>query len=215
LSGAGVREDESLTAKLIADIHAVFEEAGEHGMKTTDLIDHLSRIEESPWGDWRGKPITAHALSRLLKPYRIKTMSVWVDGETVRGYKPSQFIDAFHRVVGVRSVRAVRDEANNKEAPNAANAPNASLAMAGAPGLGEPGYPMRVDKAFASGHTTEGELRQLLKVDRAIRRINTHRQPTNKSPTPSKHPPAWPKPSSSQQQARRHEPSRLPSASPS
>ena len=38
-------------------------------------------------GDWYGKQLSPHGLSRLLKPYRIKTMSVKVDGETVKGYK--------------------------------------------------------------------------------------------------------------------------------
>ena len=45
-------------------------------MKTADLLDGLHRIEESPWGDWYGKPLTAHGLSRLLRTYRIKTMPV-------------------------------------------------------------------------------------------------------------------------------------------
>ena len=57
-------------------------------------------IEESPWGDWYGKTISPQALSKLLKPYRIKTMPVWVDGETVQGYKVEQFADAFARVLG-------------------------------------------------------------------------------------------------------------------
>ena len=39
---------------------------------------------------------------KLLKPYRIKTMPVWVDGQTVRGYKREQFADAWLRVLGVR-----------------------------------------------------------------------------------------------------------------
>ena len=39
------------------------------------------------WGDWYGRTITAQALSKLLRPYRIKTTSVKVDGTTVRGYK--------------------------------------------------------------------------------------------------------------------------------
>jgi hypothetical protein len=40
--------------------------------------------------------------SGCARPYRIRTMPVWVDGETVKGYKVEQFGDAFARVVGVR-----------------------------------------------------------------------------------------------------------------
>ena len=42
----------------------------------------------------------------LLKPYRIKTMAVKVSGETVRGYKLTQFTNAI-RQVGVLDVTAV------------------------------------------------------------------------------------------------------------
>lgn len=97
LSTGEEREDDSQTARLISDIHSVFEETGEERLRTADLIEHLSQIEESPWGDWYGKPLSPQALSKLLKPYRIKTMPVWVHGEKARGYKLEQFADASMR----------------------------------------------------------------------------------------------------------------------
>jgi Protein of unknown function (DUF3631) len=148
LSGGEEREDESVTARLLADIYTVFEANGDdERLKTADLIKRLCEIEESPWGDWYGKPITAHGLSRLLQPHRIKTMPVWVDGKTVRGYKAEQFDEAFLRVLGVRSVRNVRSESASQAAPNTPNAPNAS-------GTGE--SPLPGDDGFldwiANGH---------------------------------------------------------------
>jgi hypothetical protein len=125
LSGNGAREDDSMQGRLIADVYAVFENGAGDRLRTADLIAHLTEIEESPWGDWYGKTITAQALSRLLKPFRIKTMPVWIDGEAVRGYKREQFADAFARVLGVRSVRDVRSGSSSHAAPNAPNAPNA------------------------------------------------------------------------------------------
>jgi len=119
------REDDSVTATLIRDISDVFAAHGDEPMKTSDVLEGLYRIEESPWGDWFGKPLSAHGLSRLLKAYRIKTMSVWSDAETVRGYKVDQFEDAFAQL-SVRSVRSVRSEARSHATPNAPNAPNAS-----------------------------------------------------------------------------------------
>jgi hypothetical protein len=52
-------------------------------------------------------------------------MPVWVDGQTVRGYKREQFADAWHRVLGVRDVRDVGSGSSTDAAPNAPNAPNA------------------------------------------------------------------------------------------
>ena len=86
----------------------MFNERGDR-LRTSDLLEGLHAIEESPWGEWFGKPLSAHGLSRLLKPYRIKTMPVRVDGETTRGYKAEQFaqwsvgIDP-HRAGDVRRV---------------------------------------------------------------------------------------------------------------
>lgn len=115
LSTGESREDESLTARLLRDVHAVFSTSGLDRFKTSDLIDELAKIEESPWGDWKGKPITPQTLSRLLRPYRIRTMTVrdarranaHDDGKPVKGYKREQFADAFLRVLGVTGVTGV------------------------------------------------------------------------------------------------------------
>jgi hypothetical protein len=183
-------EEESQTAALLRDIHQVFEANGTGHYRTADLIDELVKIEESPWGDWYGKPITSHGLSKLLRPYRIKTMPVWVEGEARRGYKREQFADAFHRVLSVRSVRpgsqsqngltgpnapnaseiqGVRPEAASKAAPNAPNAPNASVTEEGTNGRvpvypGDPDFPDLVDLAFHHGHLTETEWLERRKV---------------------------------------------------
>ncbi|MDQ3672709.1 MAG: DUF3631 domain-containing protein, partial [Actinomycetota bacterium] len=125
LSSGEEREDDSVTAQLIRDISVVFSADEDAPLKTGDLLEGLHSIEESPWGDWYGKALSPHGLSRLLKPYRIKTMPVWADGKTVRGYKVEQFSDAFAQL-SVRSVSSVRSEARSHAAPNAPNAPNAS-----------------------------------------------------------------------------------------
>lgn len=124
LSSGDERTDESVTAQLVRDIAGVFAARNDEPIRTADLLEELYLIEESPWGDWYGKPLTAHKLSALLKPYRITTMPVWSEGKTVRGYKVAQFADAFAQL-GVRSVNTVRTEATSGEASNAPNAPNA------------------------------------------------------------------------------------------
>jgi len=131
LSTGEEREDDSLTAQLIRDVSIVFAEHDDKPLQTSVLLEGLYRIEESPWGDYFGKPLNAHSLSRLLKPYRVRTMPVYVEGKTVRGYKVDQFKDAFAQL-SVRSVRSVRSEARSQAAPNASNAPNASTPEEGA-----------------------------------------------------------------------------------
>ena len=152
LSTGDERKDDSMTARLLNDIHTVFEANGDDRLRTADLIERLSEIEESPWGDWYGKPISAHALSKLLRVHRIKTMPVWVDGKTVRGYKREQFEDAWARVLSVRGDRNVRSESPSQAAPNAPNSPTGST-----PGIGDEMYPVLLADAARDGHITANE----------------------------------------------------------
>jgi hypothetical protein len=159
LSGNGAREDDSLTARLLADIYTVFSNGAGDRLRTAELIEHLCAIEESPWGDWRGKAITPHALSRLLKPHRIRTMPVRAEGEVVKGYKVEQFADAFHRVLGVTWVTGVTSESSSEVACNPRNPCNPSGAV-GRPLPGDEGFLETLDHALARGVITEGERRE-------------------------------------------------------
>jgi hypothetical protein len=156
LSSGQEREDDSVTVLLLRDVHHVFEANGGR-LRTADLLERLHEIEESPWGEWFGKPLSAHGLSRLLRPYRIKTMPVWIDGETGRGYKVEQFADAFSRVLGVRSVRAVRSESTSQNEPNSHNAPNAYHANRAIPLPGDEGFLDFIRSRYRAGHVTREE----------------------------------------------------------
>jgi hypothetical protein len=173
LSGAEVRnEEESQLALLLANIQHVFKSNGTQRYRTADLIDELCKIEESPWGDWYGKPITAQALSKLLRPFRIKTMPIWVDGQTFRGYKAEQFTEAFHRVLGVRSVRNVSSRSASEAAPNTPNGPNAYSTGESTngrnPSFGDDGYLDYVAAVHRNGHITTGEALELERLHELI-----------------------------------------------
>jgi uncharacterized protein DUF3631 len=159
-----------MTARLLADIHTVFEANGDERFKTAELIERLCEIEESPWGDWYGKTISAHGLSKLLRPHRIKTMPVWSEGKTVRGYKAEQFEEAWFRVLGVRTVRNVRSESPSQKTPNAPNAPNAGDTNGDLTSYLEP-----YSDVVRRGLITEAESIQLAMLDVACSRAETLR----------------------------------------
>lgn len=125
LSTGQEREDDSLTVVLLRDIYGYFNSNGHDRVRTADLLAHLHAIEDSPWGDWYGKTLNAHSLSRLLKPYRIQTMPVRVEGEPARDYKREQFADAFARALGVTGVTGVTSQSASQNGSNASNACNA------------------------------------------------------------------------------------------
>ena len=45
-------------------------------MATTEIISALLSMEESPWGELKGKPITPRALANLLKPYGVSSTTI-------------------------------------------------------------------------------------------------------------------------------------------
>jgi Protein of unknown function (DUF3631) len=172
LGGNAAREDDSLSALLIKDICTVFSNGTGTRLRTADLIEYLSEIEESPWGDWYGKKISPQALSKILKPYRIKTMSVKVEGETVRGYKVEQFTDAFSRVLAVTGVTSVTSESSSQAEGNAGNACNALDAgeRMNLPLLGDEMYPLLLADAVKNGHVTESEAKERYAVHKDVER---------------------------------------------
>jgi hypothetical protein len=98
LSGEGVpAEEESVGVRLLADVRRVFAEAGVDRLPTEKLREALAEVEEAPWGDWHGRPITPQALARLLRPFGVRPVK-WREGDqTIRGYILETFKDPFTR----------------------------------------------------------------------------------------------------------------------
>jgi hypothetical protein len=182
LSGPEAKADaeESKTALLLRDIRIVFETSEEERIRTADLIEHLSAIEESPWGDWFGKPISPQALSKLLRPYRIRTMPIWLEGAKAHGYKREQFEDAWLRVLGGRDGRDGRSGLAPDLAPTAPTVPTVqggeSVLDAVLPPpkpngilvVGDPMYPVLLAEAGNNGHVTEDEFSRRLAIHKVL-----------------------------------------------
>ena len=101
LSSGESRDDDSHGVRLLADIHRAFASADK--ISSRDLLDALIADDEAPWLEWHGKPLTARALSRLLKAYTIKSKVVRIGEHTPRGFEREQFTDAWHRYLTLPS----------------------------------------------------------------------------------------------------------------
>jgi hypothetical protein len=165
LSSGDEREDESLTATLLRDIHGFFSSNGNDRVRTADLLAYLHAVEESPWGDWYGKGLSAHGLSRLLRPYRIKTMPVRVGGETARGYKVEQFADAFTRALSVTGVTGATSNTSSQAGRNARNAGNGHPLEER---LGDEMFPIALANAVRDGQITEPEAEERYAVHKFV-----------------------------------------------
>ena len=71
--------------------------------ETGEIINRLCAIDDRPWGEWKGRRITPHAVAKLLRPFGVEPDKWKEDGKTLRGYrlkvdgKPTALADAFDR----------------------------------------------------------------------------------------------------------------------
>lgn len=102
LSADGVAADESPGLTVLADIRTVFAERRVNRLWTDELLGALIAIEESPWGDLRGRPLMPTQLAKLLKPFGIGPKGVRKGEEVKRGYDATDFADAWTRYLPAR-----------------------------------------------------------------------------------------------------------------
>lgn len=85
----------SLGVKLLQDLRSVF--ADNEQLSTKDLLAGLHCIDESPWGDLKGKPLDERGLAHRLRPYEVKPTTIRELAETRKGYRKADFFDAWSR----------------------------------------------------------------------------------------------------------------------
>lgn len=91
-------QEDALGPMLLSDIRQVFEDKRVDKIPSKDLVEALVAMEDRPWPEWRrGRPMTQNSLSRLLDPYRINPGTIRSDRHTPKGYRLTQFRDAFER----------------------------------------------------------------------------------------------------------------------
>lgn len=86
----------SLGIRLLMDIRTVWP-AGQTQQPTSELLDRLVMMDESPWGSIKGEPLNARMLANLLSQYEIGSQSIRAGGAVVKGYKLSDMRDAWER----------------------------------------------------------------------------------------------------------------------
>lgn len=87
-------EPQSAGVLLLRDVAEIFETKRQAGIGSTDLLNALCALEESPWSEWRGgRPISTRGIAELLRPYGIEPKR----DMTHRFYRRIDFTDAFNR----------------------------------------------------------------------------------------------------------------------
>jgi hypothetical protein len=85
----------SLGVRLLGHIRKVF--VDEAQLSTTDLIKRLIAMDEAPWADLSGKPLTPNNLALLLKNFGVISKNLRIDGSVLKGYTRESFADPWSR----------------------------------------------------------------------------------------------------------------------
>ncbi len=97
LVGRSQERAPSIGVLLLRDLRAVFEAAGAERLRTEAILDELVEMDESPWGDIRGKALDARGLSRRLSKYGIGPRTMRINGSVAKGYDAADLADAWAR----------------------------------------------------------------------------------------------------------------------
>lgn len=104
----------SLGVKLLADLKdEVFKDRDE--LTTVEILQRLCDLDESPWKTYyKGNPLDARGLAKLLQPYGVSPRLIRPDGiKVLRGYNKTSFLDTWPRYLpAVGAVASVASVAN-------------------------------------------------------------------------------------------------------
>lgn len=85
----------SLGIRLLADIRIVFGKRDQ--MRTEQVLEELNSMEESPWGDIRGKALDSRGLANRLRKFDVKPRTIRTSNGTAKGYTRESLHDAWQR----------------------------------------------------------------------------------------------------------------------
>ena len=88
-------------SSLLLDIFILFMAKNEKRLFTRTILNYLNaRLADRPWGEGRnGKPVHDQWLANQLRPYGIKSRTIWIGEEHARGYMEEDFEDTCRRYV--------------------------------------------------------------------------------------------------------------------
>jgi Protein of unknown function (DUF3631) len=111
LSARQESDEETIGVRLLTDCREAFDDS--ERIPTRDLLERLHGMQEAPWADWYGKPLSARKLADLLRRYEIRSHKIRFDDGPLQGFERDAFEDAWGRYLP-GSTRNTRNNGLNK-----------------------------------------------------------------------------------------------------
>jgi len=120
-------EEETSAVQLLRDISDLFQERGIDRIPSIELVTYLAGMEDRPWPEfYKGYPITARQIARLLKKFKIKPKTIRTSEGTPKGYCLDDFKDVFSRYTppSIRHSDTILQTKDLGDFPNATSQPD-------------------------------------------------------------------------------------------
>ena len=116
-----IKEDDSLTVELLADIQQLFRDEGKDKLPSKVLVKMLTAMEERPWSEYnRDKPLTQNRLAQLLKDFDVYTHQSKVGAKNLKHYFLADLRPLFERYLR-KEFANTTPESTAKPLPEAGN----------------------------------------------------------------------------------------------
>lgn len=98
LTAIGRDRDGSRGVQLLADLRVIFSDHPDaQALPTATVLEALTALDESPWGDIRGKQLDPRGLAKLLRPYDVRPEVIHLPPAHFRGYRRMALMDCWGR----------------------------------------------------------------------------------------------------------------------
>jgi Protein of unknown function (DUF3631) len=103
-------EDTSASVRLLADLRQIFQTADAEALYTSTILEALHQLEDAPWTDWYGHPLTTRDLAKLLRPYQVESKNIREHGTGAprKGYARADLHDAWARYVPLHPLQPLQ-----------------------------------------------------------------------------------------------------------
>src|SRR5262249_52527212 len=123
---AGKERDASIGVRLLADLRMVFGQS--EALSTKEILRRLIELDESPWGDIKGRQLDDRGLAQRLRHYSIKSKNLKLDGSVVKGYSRLDLHDPWERYLPALADKSATSATSATE-PNISGSAVAQIAQ--------------------------------------------------------------------------------------
>jgi hypothetical protein len=113
-------EDSTASVRLLADLRDLFDQADADALYSTTILERLHKIDDAPWADWYGHPLTTRDLPKLLRPYGVVSKNVREHGtgEPRKGYTRTDLHEPWTRYLPLHPLHPLHDHEPAGQAPD-------------------------------------------------------------------------------------------------